>query len=469
MRRRRSIVVLGVTSALLLAGCAGDGGGDGDGGDDGGGGGGPLTIWTIEDVAERVTLQEEMMAAFTEETGIEVELEAVAEDQLSTVLSSAAGSGELPDAIAAVPLNSIQQFATDELLDRDAAAAVIEELGEDTFSERALELVSNEDGALAVPSDGWAQLLFYRADLFEAAGLEAPTTFEQIEAAAEALNTDGQAGITIATAPGDGFTQQTFEYFALANGCELADGDGEIALGSNECVETFDWYANVASNYSVAGNQDVDTTRATYFSGGAAMVVWSSFLLDELAGLREDALPTCPECAADPGFLAANTGIVSAIQGPSGEEPASYGEIVSWAILDGAAQETQDLVTWMMSDSYVDWLAIAPEGKVPVRAGNAENPTEYADAWQTLEAGVTSKAVLSSIYPEEVLQAVAEAPDGFDRWGLPQGQGELSGAVSGQLIVPRIISDMLNSGLSAEDAAQRAADEAQTVREDLGL
>ncbi len=233
--------------------------------------------------------------------------------------------------------------------------------------------------------------------------------------------------------------------------------------------ETFDWYANLASNYSVAGNQDVDTTRATYFSGGAGMVVWSSFLLDELAGLRNDALPTCPECEADPAFLAANTGIVSAIEGPSADEPASYGEIVSWAIMDGAAQETQELVTWMMSDSYVDWLAIAPEGKVPVRMGTADSPTEYADAWQTLEAGVDTKAVLSSIYPEEVLQAVAEAPDGFDRWGLPQGQGQLSGAVSGQLIVPKIISDMLNSGLSAEDAAARAAEEAQTVRDDLGV
>ena len=37
------------------------------------------------------------------------------------------------------------------------------------------------------------------------------------------------------------------------------------------------------------GNQDADTTRATYFAGDAAMVIWSSFLLDELAGLRNDA------------------------------------------------------------------------------------------------------------------------------------------------------------------------------------
>ncbi|PJJ72599.1 multiple sugar transport system substrate-binding protein [Diaminobutyricimonas aerilata] len=458
---RAGIAALAVTSVLALAACTGgDGGGDG-GGDD------RLTIWTIEDVADRVATQEDLMARFTEETGVEVELVAVAEDQLTTVLTSAAASGELPDAIAAVPLNSVQQFATDDLLDPDAAGEVVEALGRDTFSEQALELTSDGDTQLAVPSDGWAQLLYYRTDLFEAAGLEAPTSLDAIAEAAAALDSEQIAGITAATAPGDGFTQQTFEHFALANGCDLVDDEGGIALDSEECVDTLDWFTSLVRDSSVAGNQDVDTTRATYFSGGAAMVVWSSFLLDELAGLRSDALPTCAECGAHPTWLAKNTGIVSGIEGRNGGEPASYGEIVSWAILDGASPSTADLVEWAMDDAYPDWLALAPEGKVPVRLGTEGNQTEFTDAWQSLEAGVDTKALLSSVYAPEVLQAVADAPDSFDRWGLPQGQGPLSGAVSGQLVLPKAISDMLNSGLSAEEAASRAAEEAATIQEEL--
>jgi multiple sugar transport system substrate-binding protein len=460
MRKQRvAFTALALTTALALSGCSGGGG---DNGDDE-----TLTIWTIEDVADRVKTQEDLMKRFTEETGTKVKLVAVAEDQLTTVLTSAAASDELPDAIAAAPLNSVQQFATDDLLDTDAAAAVVKALGADTFSDRALELTRDGDTQLSVPSDGWAQLLFYRTDLFQAAGIEAPTSLDSIAAAAKALDSDSVAGITIATAPGDGFTQQTFEHVALANGCELVGKDGKVTLDSPECVESLDWYTSLARDYSVAGNQDVDTTRATYFSGGAAMVIWSSFLLDELAGLRNDALPTCAECAADPSFLAKNTGIVSGIEGPNGSEPASYGEIVSWAIMDGAADSTQDLVEWMMSDAYTDWLAIAPEGKVPTRTGSADNPTEYADAWKSLEAGVDTKAVLSSVYPADVLDTVAAAPDSFDRWGLPQGQGPLSGAVSGQLVIPKAISEILNSGLSPEDAAKRAAKEATTVQEDL--
>ena len=456
-------LALTVASAFVLTGCSSDSGGGGGEGD------GTLTIWTIEDVADRVATQEAMMERYSEESGIDVELVAVAEDQLSTVLTSAAASGELPDAIAAVPLTSIYQFQIDDLLDTEAAAAVVENLGADTFQERALELTTQDDTQLAVPSDGWAQLLYYRTDLFEAAGLDAPETFDDITAAAEALDTPDVAGITLATAPGDGFTQQTFEHFALANGCDLVDDEGTVELDSPECVEALDFFNTLAADYSVSGNQDVDTTRATYFSGGAAMVVWSSFLLDELAGLRNDALPTCAECEADPAFLAKNTGVVSAISGPDGDEAASFGEVVSWAIMADSSPDTQGLVEWMMDDAYEDWLAIAPEGKVPTRTGTADDATRFTDAWSTLEAGVDTKSVLSEIYPAEALTAVAEAPSSFDRWGLPQGYGELAGAVSGQLVMPKIISEMLNSGLSAEDAARQAAEQVEGIKGDLGL
>lgn len=460
MRNHRAAVVtaIAVASALALSGCTGGGGEEG--GDE------SLTMWTIEDVQDRIETQQAILDRYTEETGIEVELVPVAEDQLTTVLTSAAAANDLPDVIAAASLNQVLQMNSDDLLDTDAAAAVVDALGADTFSERALELTSADGAQLSVPSDGWAQLLFYRTDLFEAAGLDAPTSYESIAAAAAALNTDAMAGIAASTAPGDGFTHQTFEHFALANGCELVNDDAEVELDSPECIEALEFYTDLIRNSSVAGNQDVDTTRATYFAGGAAMVVWSSFLLDELAGLRNDALPTCPECT-DPAFLAANTGIVSAIEGPSGSEPASYGEVVSFAILDGAAENATGLVEFMMGDGYVDWLSVAPEGKVPTRYGTADSPTEFSDAWASLEAGVDTKAVLSSIYGEDVLTAVAEAPDGFNRWGFPQGQAPLAAAVAGQLVLPQAIAAMLDTGQSAADAAAEAQAKAEQIQADL--
>ena len=122
-----------------------------------------------------------------------------------------------------------------------------------------------------------------------------------------------------------------------------------------------------------------------------------------------------------------------------------------------------------MSDGYVDWLAISPEGKVPVRAGTASDPNLYAEAWTKLEAGVDRKEPLAATYPPEVLAAIAASPDSFRRWGFDVGQGQLAAVVAGQFIVPQSLALMINSDISAADATEEAQVAAETVKSDLGV
>ncbi|HET9872223.1 MAG TPA: extracellular solute-binding protein [Propionibacteriaceae bacterium] len=467
MRRSRWMAALAVT-ALLAAGCGGSGGSGSEGGEGAAEDDGTLLVWTTEDLADRVKTQQAILNEWGKSTGTTVKLVAIAEDQINTVIASAEAAGDRPDVIAALSLNGMNQLATDDLLDRDAAAAIVAELGADTFFPRTLELTKAEDEQLAVPSDAWAQLLFYRKDLLSKAGVAEPKTFADLEAAAKALNKGKMAGIVAATAPADSFTQQTFEHVAMANGCQLTNDAGDVTLNSPQCQEAMTFYTNLIKNYSVKGNQDADTTRAGYFAGTAGMTIWSSFMLDELAGLRNDALPTCPECKKDRNFLVENTGVATTLQGPGGAEPAAFGEVVSWSVLQDASPKAQDLVTYMMSDGYPEWLGIAPEGKLPVRKGNADNPEEYVQAWQKLQAGVDKKALLSSIYPAETLTAIAAVPGSFNRWGIPQGQGALAGAVGGQFVIPQALASMLNSGVSAADAASKAQEQAEQIKTDVG-
>ena len=462
LRTTTAGLVAALVASTALVACSGDDGGD-DGG--GGGGGGELTVWTVEDNAQRVAAQKTLIAKYTQATGTKVKLVAVAEDQLTSVLTSAAAADQLPDAIGALSIDGVNRLASDDLLDTDGAKAVVDGLGDGTFSKRALELTRDGDSQLSVPSDGFPNLLYYRKDLFEQAGLAAPDTFDAITKAAQTLNKGGTAGIVAATAPADSFTQQTFEELALANGCQLAEDDNP-ALSSDKCVNTFDFYGKLMKDYSVAGAQDADTTRASYFAGKAAMTIWSSFLLDELAGLRNDALPTCPQCKTDKQFLAKNTGVVSAIKGPDGTEPAAWGEIVSWSLLRDSDPNTQGFVKWMMSDGYTDWLKIAPEGKVPVRNGTADSATQYADAWKAMTIGVDKKAKLSDLYGQQVLDTVAKSPDVIARWAS-NGNGKLSAAVGGQFVVPKALAKMINGNTSASDAAKEANDQAADIKKDL--
>ena len=61
-----------------------------------------LTVWTTEDVADRVASQQKIMEAWAQKSGATVKLVAIAEDQLTTTLTSAAAANDLPDAIAAL-------------------------------------------------------------------------------------------------------------------------------------------------------------------------------------------------------------------------------------------------------------------------------------------------------------------------------------------------------------------------------
>jgi multiple sugar transport system substrate-binding protein len=459
-RRHLALLVLGVV--LAAAGCGGGGEEGGDGGDQ------SITFWMNEDVATRVQATQQIVNRFQEKTGVQVKVVAIAEDQLASQIQSASAGGTLPDVMGALSLGFVHNLAADDLADPDAANEVIENLGRDTFSERAISLVEVEGKPVAIPSDTWTQLLVYRKDLFQQAGLDTPDTLDKILAAATRLKQGGQNGIVAATKAADTFTQQTFEYFALANGCQLTDDQGNIQLTSPQCVQTFKFYGDLINNGSSKGGQDADTTRAAYFAGKSAMIVWSSFLLDELAGLRNDALPTCPQCRADKAWLADNSGVVTAITGPGGSEPTQFGEVTSFTILkDGNTDPAKQFVEYMMSEGYADWLALAPEGKFPTRSGTKENPEEYNQAWTKLQAGVDEKKPLSELYPPEVLEALTKSTDTMNRWGFQQGQGRLVGAQLAELPIPKALAAELDGQLTPDTAAKQAQAEVEEIAQSV--
>jgi multiple sugar transport system substrate-binding protein len=461
-RRRVRAAALLAAATVVTATLAACGSSDSSGGDNAGAE--KITVWIEEDLPDRVAATQKIVDAFTEKTGIQVKLVAVAEDQFNQILTSNAAAGDLPDVIGALPLGAVRTLSANDLIDTDAVANVLENLDAGTFSDSALQLTADGDTQLSIPSESWVQLLVYRQDLFDKAGLEAPTSYDQMLAAAKALDSPDVAGFVGANIAGDAFTEQTFEELGLGNDCQLVNDSGDVTFDSPECVDSLNFYGTLQQDYSVAGAQDVDTTRAAYFAGQAAMVIWSSFILDEMAGLRNDAKPTCPQCKSDPAFLAKNSGVVTSIAGPSGSGPATFGEVTSWTIAaEAAASPSEKFVEYMMGDGYEPWIEIAPEGKIPVRTGPTPGSTEYSDAWSKMDVGVDSKAPLSKFYSPEVIDALTSGAAALDRWAIPQGQGDLLGAIQGEQPVAKAVNEVSN-GTSGEAAAKEAADSIESVQ-----
>ena len=106
---------------------------------------------------------------------------------------------------------------------------------------------------------------------------------------------------------------------------------------------------------------------------------WSPFLLDGMAGLRDDTKPSCDECKDDPAYLAKNSGLVGPLAGAAGT-PSQFGVVSTVNIcVDAPTEDAQKLAEFMLTDGYVRWLGLSPQGKYPVRAGDRLGPEEVPD------------------------------------------------------------------------------------------
>ncbi len=426
-----------------------------------------IVFWSTENQPARAERTQEIINRFTEQTGIGVELVLVDENAIDSLMAANQAAGTMPDVVF-FPLDFAAAWYAQGVLDADAATAVVQDLDPATFSEGALGLVKTQGGKyMAVPSDGWGQLLIYRKDLFDELGLEPPTDFDKILAAAKALKEAGYIGIMAGTDPGQVFTQQSFEHFALANGVQLTDAEGNVTLNTPQMVEALAFYTDLMKNY---GPGDTATywlqARAAYFAGEAGMVIWSPFILDEMAGLRDSVLPNCPECKEDLAYLAKNSGVIPAFAGPSGA-PAQYGQVSYMGITTNAKTDAaKEFVKYWLTEGYLDWVGVAAEGKFPMRRGTPENPNAFLEGWGNLEVGVDRRAPLSDFYSEEVLATIIEGANEFDRWGFAQGQGELVGAIYSEMPIPQAIADIIEGVMTPEEAAaeiQAAVEEIQAA------
>ena len=417
-----------------------------------------LRFWTTETQAERLAKQEAMVAEFEAASGHTVEVIPVEEKDLGTRATAAFAAGDLPDVIYHT-LQYALPWAEAGILDIDAATDVIEALGAETFAGGALEMAATEDGYASVPVDGWTQMLVYRKDLFDAAGLEAPTSFANVAAALAALhNPPEMYGFVAATKVDENFMSQVLEHVFLANGVTPVGADGLAPLDVAKTTEVLDFYKSIAEA-SPPGERYWEQSRTLYFSGNAAMIIWSPFILDELAGLRDSAPPTITDDPTSPE-LASKTGVVTNFAGPSNPDGAAWADIRYFGITaDASTAAAMEFVQFSMDQGYTQTLSIAPEGKFPVRKGNGDDAEAFQKAWAALPVGVDRKAPLGALYAAEMIDEIVGGLNVAQRWGVAEGQLALASKLINSQAMNRIVREYIDGEIDAA-AAVAAMNEA---------
>ncbi len=233
-RRVLSVAAAFAATALVITGCtATGGGGDSDEPVE-------LTFWSwLPDIQKTVDLFEEAHPNIT----VKVENVGVGVDEYTKIQNAVdAGSGG-PD-VAHMTYDAVPAFAL-----TGALADLTQTGGEsiaDTFLPGVVSLVQFGDAIYGVPQDFGPGVMYYREDLFTAAGVEVPTTWAEYADAAAALHTaNPNAYITylepgLVDAPYMGLWQLGAKPWVIENGTDLT-----LDLQSDEALQWADYWTDL--------------------------------------------------------------------------------------------------------------------------------------------------------------------------------------------------------------------------------
>lgn len=288
--------------------------------------------------------------------GINLNVEVVSWNDIYTVVNTRIGNGQAPDILN---IDVFADYQADDLL-----LPAKDYVSEETYGKMYESFLaqSDIDGTVwAIPDLASARALYYNADILEAAGVEVPTTWDELTAACEALKAYDDSlypwGIDMTTDEG----QAAFAYYTWNNGGGFVDENGDWALNSPENVEAIE-YAIGLVNSGYTNSDPANNTRYDlqdmFGAGQIAMVI------------APNSLPTY---IADGGYEV-NYGVASI--------PTNTGESVSAGVMDrfmcfdnGYSEEELAAVTTFFDyfyedERYSDWVLM--EGFLPATTAGGE-------------------------------------------------------------------------------------------------
>ncbi|MBR1972783.1 MAG: extracellular solute-binding protein [Oscillospiraceae bacterium] len=202
---------------------------------------------------------------------INLVVDVVSWNDIYTVVNTRIANGEAPDLLN---IDVFADYQADGLL-LPAEDWVSEATYAKFFPSFLAESVV-DDVVWAVPDLASARALYYNADILEAAGVEVPTTWEELRAACEAIKAyDADIypwGVDMTTDEG----QACFAYYAWNNGGGFTDAEGNWTLNSAENVEAVEFIVGMVKD----GLTNTDPTTETRYdlqemfaSGKVAMMI----------------------------------------------------------------------------------------------------------------------------------------------------------------------------------------------------
>lgn len=204
--------------------------------------------------------------------GIKLNLEVVSWNDVYTVVDTRIASGQTPDILN---IDVFANYANEGLLE-PVEQYCPEELFKDFFPS-FIEQSVIDDTVWAVPDLASARALYYNVDMFEEVGIEPPTTWAELEDAAQAIIDfyDGDVypwGVDLTTDEG----QAAFAYYAWGNDGGFVDKDDNWKLNSKENTEAVQYALDLVEKGFTNPNPATQTRydlQDMFAAGKLAMII----------------------------------------------------------------------------------------------------------------------------------------------------------------------------------------------------
>lgn len=375
--RRAVLAAAGGLVAAATVGCSANTGG----GDSGGSTTVKVTmanhVWT-ENVKKAIP-------EFEKASGLKIEITQLAEDQLSDQYNVKlnAGTSEI-DVMMYRPLQEGRLFAQNKYfadLTSKAKADATWNLAD--FQAAPIAATTYQGKVVGVPIITEREVLYYRKDLLQKAGLSVPKTLDELEAAAKAIKAANPdvAGFVARTGKSPAVTQ--FSSFLYSMGGDWVDASGKAAVNSDAAKKAYALYGGLIRNYgpaNVSTDMSWPEAMAIFTQGKAAFYT-------EADSLYKNATDPAKSKVAD------TVGFAVFPAGPAGSKPYN---IPSWALAINDASKNQ-ANAW----KFILW-ATSKEQTLAQQKGGI--PGARASVWADADG--------TSSYPKDLAEAIAASAKG---------------------------------------------------------
>lgn len=433
--RTMTLAAATAVSVMTLASCAGTSP-DSDTSAGDGELSGDVVFWHSFTQGPRAEYMERMAEEFeAEHPDVDITIETFSWGEFQTKWTTGLAAGQVPDLSTAQPNQVVQMIDVGALAPVDD---VIDAIGRDRFTEAALGEGTLDGVSYSLPIYSHAQVMWYRADLLEAAGLDVPETWDELKEAAVALTTGpDQYGLAVPMGTNDLMGTRFLNFYLQSAGESLLNEDGRANLTSDAAIDGIEYWVDMYEKTSPEGsvNYNVLDQATLFYQGKTAFDFNSGFQISGVVGTSPQ-LESVIKAAPLPRLKAGDE--------VYGGETSNIATVV-WEKSDVQEEAKAFLEFLYRDEDYIDFLHSVPGGMLPSLQDIAENEAYLDD--ETLQRHADSVAVISEAVP-------AGTAIGMETGPLVQ-----SGILTSQAVIEKMLQDIVLNGTDVETAAKAAEDQ----------